>query len=149
MTRIDELNQLYNERESLYDRISSASGLSDLAFRLLYYVRMSPDKEWLQSELADTYFFSRKSVNSALDKLTKKGFVELRSNPGKGNRKTVAITEEGEAFCREWVDPAIEADNQSYLRLSEEEQVAYLKLESKALEFLKEELSKTKLLERK
>ena len=139
MTRIDEMNQLFNERDAIYDRISLQSGLSDLAFRILYYIRIEKNREWLQSEIADTYFLSRKSVNSAVEKLTKEGYVLLSSNPGKGNRKTMRLTEQGTEFCKRWIDPIIEADNQSFLKLDVQEQDIYLKLERKALALFKEE----------
>lgn len=147
MARIDELNQTYNERDAIYDRISLLSGLSDLSFRILYYIRIVKDKEWLQSEIADTYFKSRKSVNSSVEKLTKEGIIMLSSNPGKGNRKTLVLTAKGKEFCKRWIDPIINADNQSFLRLSPEEQDIYLKLEKKALRLFKEELDKTGLPE--
>lgn len=131
MARIDELNQTYNERDAIYDRISLLSGLSDLSFRILYYIRIVKDKEWLQSEIADTYFKSRKSVNSSVEKLTKEGIIMLSANPGKGNRKTLVLTAKGKEFCKRWIDPIINADNQSFLRLSPEEQDIYLKLEKR------------------
>lgn len=149
MARIDELNQIYNERDAIYDRISLLSGLSDLSFRILYYIRIVKDKEWLQSEIADTYFISRKSVNSSVEKLVKEGIITLSSNPGKGNRKTLVLTTKGMEFCKRWVDSIINADNQSFLRLSPEEQDIYLKLEKKAPRLFKEELDKTGLPEGK
>lgn len=149
MTRIDEMNQLFNEREAIYDKISLQSGLSDLSFRILYYIRIESSREWLQSEIADTYFLSRKSVNSAIDKLTQEGYILLSSNPGKGNRKTVSLTKHGNEFCSKWIDPIIKADNQSFLRLDVAEQDIYLKLERKALALFKEEILKAGLPEGK
>lgn len=149
MSNIDERFSLINERDSIYDKWAIRSGLSSLAFRILYIRRTHPGKEYLQSELADAYYLSRKSVNSAALFLLGEGLIELHSVKGTGNRKQLVFSEKGIGFAEKWVDPIISADNESFLRLNEQEQKEVVALERKQLEFFKEELQKSTVYKEK
>ena len=142
MSYIDELNQIVNERDAIYEKIAFLSGLPSLSFRILYIMRSNSDKSFIQSEIADEYSYSRKSVNSALLVLKNKNYIELVSKKGAGNKKTLSFTREGEEFASKWVDPLIHADDNSFLRFTKEEQENMLFLERKLLILFKEELNK-------
>lgn len=142
MTAIDELNMLYKEREAIYNRFSLLSGLPELSFRILYYMRINPETHWLQAQLADRYSLSRKSINSAVSRLANDGYLVLKNIPGNGNRKYMFFTEKGEEFCQKWIDSMIQADDNSFLQLSEEEQKALVILERKTLANFKEAVNK-------
>ena len=80
MNLIETINQIVNERDSIFDHIALCSGVSELAYMILYIIETEKDKNWIQSDLADSFFFSRKSVNSAVSKLSDEGLIYLDSS---------------------------------------------------------------------
>lgn len=144
--KLDEINQIINEREAIFQKFALSSGISELAYRILYIIRLDSDKEWIQSDLSDSYFFSRKSVNSAISKLIDLNFVYLDSKKYSGNKKVIRITKDGEKFVRIYIDPIIEADSSSFLDMKEEDQNKMVELEKIQLELFKEKIKKLKII---
>ena len=58
MNLIETINQIVNERDSIFDHIALCSGVSELAYMILYIIETEKDKNWIQSDLADSFFFS-------------------------------------------------------------------------------------------
>lgn len=87
MNLIETINQIVNERDSIFEHIALCSGVSELAYMILYIIETEKDRNWIQSDLADSFFFSRKSVNSAVSKLSDEGLIYLDSLPITGIRK--------------------------------------------------------------
>ena len=144
--KLDEINQIINEREAIFQKIALLSGISELAYRVLYIIRLDSEKEWIQSDLSDSYFFSRKSVNSAISKLIDLNFVYLDSKKYSGNKKVIQITKDGDKFARIYIDPIIEADSSSFLDMKEEDQNKMVELEKIQLELFKEKIKKLKII---
>lgn len=145
MDLLDKLNQLYNERESIYEKIAKKSKLSHTSFMLLYFIRMEK-MEKTQSQIADDFFYPRQSINSAIIKLVNDELVILTTKKERGHHKLISLTEKGESFCRKWIDPIIEADSKSYCSLSIEEQELYLNLYESQLESFKDIIEKSNVL---
>lgn len=140
MSYVDELNQIINERDAIYEKIALLSGLPSLSYRILYIMRVNKNKSFLQSEIADEYSFSRKSINSAVLVLKNKNYITLILEKGKGNRKFLSFTNDGEEFAKKWLDPYIQADDNSFYKLSKNEQENLIFLEKKLLNLFKDEL---------
>lgn len=146
MALLDKLNQLYNEREAVYDKIAKKSQLSRTSFMCLYFIRMEKDEK-TQAEIADDFFYPRQTINSAIQKLVNDNLVFLTIQKTKGHHKFVHLTEKGEEFCEKWIDPMIKADNESYLSLSTSDQEAFLRLYQSQLEVFKKSIKESNILE--
>lgn len=146
MNLIETINQIVNERDSIFDHIALCSGVSELAYMILYIIETEKGKNWIQSDLADSFFFSRKSVNSAVSKLCDEGLIYLDSSTYNGNKKVLKLTDSGKEFCAKWIDPVIKANDESFLALSEEELRLMIELERKQLKAFKEKIKETNLI---
>lgn len=148
MNQIETINQIANERDSIFEHVALCSGMSELAYMILYILESEKEKSWIQSDLADTFFFSRKSVNSAVSKLVLQGYLTLDSLAYNGNKKVLKLTNKGDDFCKKWIDPVIKANDESLLELSEEELRLMIELEKKQLKIFKKKIEETKLISR-
>ena len=148
MNLIETINQIVNERDSIFDHIALCSGVSELAYMILYIIETEKDKNWIQSDLADSFFFSRKSVNSAVSKLSNEGLIYLDSSTYNGNKKVLKLTDKGKEFSAKWIVPVIKASDESFLALNEEELRLMIELERKQLDAFKKILKETNLISR-
>ena len=148
MNLIETINQIVNERDSIFDHIALCSGVSELAYMILYIIETEKDKNWIQSDLADSFFFSRKSVNSAVSKLSNEGLIYLDSSTYNGNKKVLRLTDKGKEFSAKWIVPVIKASDESFLALNEEELRLMIELERKQLDAFKKIIKETNLISR-
>lgn len=148
MNLIETINQIVNERDSIFDHIALCSGVSELAYMILCIIETEKDKNWIQSDLADSFFFSRKSVNSAVSKLSNEGLIYLDSSTYNGNKKVLKLTDKGKEFSAKWIVPVIKASDESFLALNEEELRLMIELERKQLDAFKKIIKETNLISR-
>lgn len=132
---------IYNKINDLYYPVAQKHGLSATALNLLYMICIT-DEPCTQNELAKALCIPKQTVNSAVSKLVKDGFVELTQRPGPRNSKTVCLTEHGKLQCQEFVIPIIQAEDRALARMSAEEQELFLSLYEKRYKYLKEEMER-------
>lgn len=95
-----EYNRLFKEQDYFYFQAASRANLSEASFWILYSICDS-DTAWTQSDLCREWCYSKQTINSAVKKLEKMNFVELRMESGSGNRKEIVLTDQGRRYCEE------------------------------------------------
>lgn len=133
------LNQLYKKQDSIYHELAAYFNLSDASFWTLYAICES-DQICSQHDLCNSWFYSKQTINSAINNLVKKGYIILKPIMGTRNRKSVELTQEGKAFCETSVIPLIHAECKSLMRFQEEDRKLFLSLFKQQLTFLEEEV---------
>ena len=88
---LQQFNHFYKELDDLYHEISTATGLSDSAFDVMYVVATLGDG-CLQRDICREAFVSKQTVNSSVRNLEKKGFSFL-SSMGEISRYTLRTRE--------------------------------------------------------
>lgn len=131
---------LYNQYEGIYQKIMMNSGMSEIPFRILYALCES-EKKWSQIDICREWNYAKQSVNTAISKLVKQGYVALKPDKSMpGNYKVITLTEKGMLFCTHWVRPVIEADNQAFAALSEQEREVCIAVRERHYHFVKDKL---------
>lgn len=132
-----EYNRLFKEQDYFYFQAASRANLSEASFWILYSICDS-DTAWTQSDLCREWCYSKQTINSAVKKLEKMNFVELRMESGSGNRKEIVLTDQGRRYCEEEIMPLIQAELNALAAFSEEERELLLSLMRRQLEALEE-----------
>lgn len=132
-----EYNRLFKAQDYFYVRAACRANLSEAAFWILYSICES-DTVWTQSALCKEWYYSKQTINSAVKKLEKLGFVELKLESGTGNRKVIVLTNQGHQYCEEEILPLIQAELDALAAFSEEERELLLLLMRRQLEALEE-----------
>lgn len=130
----------YNQQEGIYQKIIQKAGMAEVPYRILFAV-CEEDKKWSQADICQEWNYAKQSVNTAITKLVKQGYVVLipdKTVPR--NRKNIELTAKGEAFCDCWIRPIIAAEIKAFAALSEEERELSISLREKRYEIIREEL---------
>ena len=131
-------NQLLKECDNIYHDAAARSGLSDCAFWILYALWES-DRPLTQSEIGDAASMPRQTVNSALKKLEKDGYLTLEKVNGKMG-KTIHLTQSGTEFARLRIAPIAAAEERVCAQFTRQEQEAFLSTFRTLVDRLKSEI---------
>ena len=123
---INEYNQLYKACDKLYHTVAARAGISDCAFWILYIVQ---DTKGIckQADVCENVPMSRQTVNSALKKLEKDGYLTLTKIEGKKG-KAIGLTGQGIRFVQRYILPVMEAEERICANFSEEEKETFMGL---------------------
>ena len=134
-------NRAHKRMNVLYHNYAKAVGISDAAFWLMYslYEKGGP---CTQTELCQVWFFTPQTINSALKSLEKQGLITLDFAPNSRKNKQFFFTEDGKQLVKEKIIPLVQAEEQSFLRLDEQERNALLTITQKHIGILEEEINR-------
>lgn len=108
--------RIYNETDTIFSAYGRTHGLSPAAFSILYSLSLE-SRPQSQAELCRSWSLARQTVNSAVRTLKANGLVRLEPLTGQGRRKALVLTDQGKEYCRQQVQPLVEADQQAFFRL--------------------------------
>lgn len=140
-SQLKRFNQIYKEMDNVYHNYAKNSGLSDMAYWILYSMA-EEGKPFTQRDFCKSWSFAPQSVNSALKDLEKKGIISLESVPGNKKNKWICLTAEGEKFMSRVITPLIVKECETFEALSPEECELMLSLTQKYLCALKDNVGK-------
>ncbi len=129
-------NRIFKEQDYFYYQAAAKANLSEAAFWILFGICDS-EKSWTQSEICREFYYSKQTVNSAVKRLEKMGFIRLMADRGNGNRKILVLTETGKAYCQAEIVPLIEAEQDAFVSFTDEEVEILLSLMQRQLDALK------------
>ena len=134
-----EFNQILKECDSIYHNAAVKAGLSDCAFWILYTLQDST-RTYTQSEICDDGFMPKQTVNSALKKMEKDGYLTLHPIPGKKG-KYIQLTETGQAFVQQKIVPIMKAEENACAQFTSDEKFAFLNTFRGFVNWLKTEVT--------
>lgn len=124
---VRDIDVLYQETDRLYYELARGCGLSDSAYWILYDVEAAGGRI-PQRVIGEAHSLSRQTVNSSIKSLEARGLVRLEFEPGSRKHKDVLLTDEGKAFCKERVVPAMQAEERAFLSLGADERREFMRL---------------------
>ena len=131
-------NQLLKECDNIYHEAAVRAGLSDCAFWILHAL-WEENCPLTQSEIGDNASLPRQTVNSALKKLEKDGYLILEKVSGKMG-KSIHLTEKGEQFANIHIAPITAAEERVCAQFTQQEQDAFLSTFRTLIDRLKSEI---------
>lgn len=120
-----EFNEILGRIDNGYHEAALKLGLSDSELDILY-VLAAHDHMCLQSTLYKETWMTRSTVNSAIKKMEREGFLYLTA--GEGRNTCVHITDEGQRRMDETVFKLIAVENEIYESWTEEERKIFIRL---------------------
>lgn len=117
-------NQLLKECDNIYHDAAVRAGLSDCAFWILYSLH-DADHTITQSEIGDNASMPRQTVNSALKKLEKDGYLTLEKIDGKMG-KAIHLTDRGKEFVDAHIAPVAAAEERACASFPDGQKDAFL-----------------------
>lgn len=131
-------NNLYRKADKIYHEAARNYGFSDCAFWIIYELRES-EMHYTQTMLCNMIFQPKQTINSALKKLEKDGYLELKHTSNQKS-KEISLTDKGVRLSENSIDKIIEAECRAFSGLSDEERTSFLELQEKLFINLQKEL---------
>lgn len=122
-----DFDRLLNRLDHIYSEFSRACGLSDCAYWMLVDTSTAGGSIAV-SRLTSEWFYSKQTINSAINTLTARGFATLEFAEGSRKNKVVRLTEAGMRFAEQYALPAQEAEQQAFEVLEPWEQHEIMRL---------------------
>ena len=135
---IRRIEQQRKEQDSIYHSVAEKYGLSDTAMWVLYLVTEGSG-DITQQDLCRQSCYAKQTINTAVNSLTKSGFVELIPIPGTRNHKKIQLTEAGRGLVNRTTRNLKAAEERAYGRLTDDELETYLDITSRLTAYLREE----------
>lgn len=117
---------IHKQMAFAYRKVSQAFNLPETALWLIYCLK--DVGECTQSYLCERMSQPKQSINTALKKLEKEGYVTIQPNGTNRKTKYVQLTAKGEEFAHKTTDQIVEAEKIAFSYLSDEEVEMYLQL---------------------
>lgn len=133
-----EFNHINKEYNDIYHEAIVRMGLSESAFDILYSVCELGDG-CLQRDICKVCYIPKQTVNSAVRKLEKEGYLVLHK--GHGRQMHISMTEMGKEKLKQWIYPMIRSENEAFQALTEEETIQLLNLHRKYVTALRKNMS--------
>lgn len=134
---LKEYNRIYKETNNTYHDIALKLGLSDSAFDIFYAIAELGDG-CQQKDICQMTFVSKQTVNSSIRKLEKDGYILLKK--GMGRSMHIHLTPMGNELLEKKILPVIMIENQSFADMTAEESAELLRLSSKYISRLRENM---------
>ena len=135
---IRRIEQQRKEQDSIYHSVAEKYGLSDTAMWVLYLVTEGSG-DITQQDLCRQSCYAKQTINTAVNSLTKSGFVELIPIPGTRNHKKIQLTDSGRGLVNRTTRNLKAAEERAYGRLTDDEIETYLDITSRLTAHLREE----------
>lgn len=113
-----ELNNILGEMQALYHQIAHEIGISDSTFDILYTLA-TEERDYTQSDICKITGANRQTINSAIRKLERDEILYLVPQNKKSMR--ICLTEKGNAYLKEKIEPIIAMENTVYEEWSEDD----------------------------
>ncbi len=134
---LKKYNRIYREMDEIYHTAAARGGLSDSAFYILYAIC-----EWgdgcRQKDISRSFYLSKQTIHSSIRKLEQEGYLTLQA--GKGRNMHIYLTHTGKKLVEEKIKPVIQAENEVFAIMTEEESRQLLRLSEKYKELFKERI---------
>jgi DNA-binding MarR family transcriptional regulator len=135
-------NKVYSERQGLYLAIIQKAGLPEIPYRILYAICEEEPGKLSQMDICHIWNFPKQSVNTAINRLIKLGYVTLsQDRTAARNRKIIELTDTGKIYCKTWVYPLVQADLKAFGTLSAQERDMYIDFVARQRDSLRKSLA--------
>lgn len=132
---LEEFNRLYREMDRIYHELAVKAGMSDSAFFILYAI-VEMGNGYLQKDIAERYSISRQTVNSSIQNLKARGYIDMEL--GNGRDRHIYLTPAGQQLAEKNIYPVMEMEKAAFQEMPEQESRELLRLTRKYVRIFQE-----------
>lgn len=136
---LEKWNQLIKRQDELYHKYAKKCGLADAQFWVLYAL-CEAKQALCQNTFCENWCYSKQTVCAAVASLERSGLVYLSFAEGSRKQKDLHLTQQGEAFCDQYIRTLQSAEEKVLDQLTDDQREAFFGTLSILLDGLKKEL---------
>lgn len=126
--------------ESLYRQVAVCFGLSSCEMWIYYFLLM--EEKLTQQEICERIMYPLQTINSAVRKLEKNGFVSLAIDKDNHRSKFVLLTKKGKTFANKTARLLLLSEIRATQMLGEKKMKKYIQLRGEYFSLLEGEFKK-------
>ena len=138
---LEAFNQVYKLIDDIYGSYAGSWGITDAELCVLYALS-EHNGDYLQTDICRGWSYSLQTIHTAIKNMEKKGFITLLCQPGNKKNKYIHLTEAGAKLVDKIALPLMQAEQEAFSALTEEEQALLLPLLRKHANALKTAVEK-------
>ena len=108
--KLRHINGMLSEISSIYEKLLSSKNVPEGVFIVMSSI-LDLGEGCLQKKISEISYLNKKTVNSAIKKLQKDGYLELKA--GKYPNMPIYLTEKGKAYMQENIIPIIQVESKA------------------------------------
>ena len=137
-----EYNGSTKRLDEVYRQVAKCFTLPECAFWILYTLRIEP-RSFTQTDICDFLYSPKQTVNSALKKLERDGYIAFSAGDDQRSKK-ISLTEQGKALAVETVDKIINAEATALQQMPQNDREALIRTTSQYCDLLKNQFQTLK-----
>ena len=137
--KVKYLNNMLCEIDNLYQSLLLSKGLSDSEYVVLFSI-LELGEGCLQKDISDNSYINKKTINSTIKKLEKKGLIRLKA--GKYPNLHIYLTKEGKGYIQQNIIPIIEIENNVMGEVPDKDFESLVNTYSKYIKIFQDEVNK-------
>ena len=138
-----ELNEVIEATDALYHEAARIMGMSDVEMDI-YYKLYEYGDGLKQKELYRQVGISKSTINSAIKKMEKEGYILLKTSKEDARNTEIHLTDAGKKRMEQTAGKLISAENAVYKNWTVEERMLAIELNRKFLNDMSKEIGKWK-----
>lgn len=135
-----DINTIFKNIDHLYYECARNSGISETAYYILMTVRIEKN-QCTQTDICERWAMSRQTVNSALKRLEKDGYLVLIPTTS-GRSKVIELTDKGNGYVKQHIDPILVLEDKAWKQLSREKRELFSEILQEYYNFFSNGLEK-------
>ncbi|MBR1776737.1 MarR family transcriptional regulator [bacterium] len=128
--KVKYLHKVLCETDKIYNSLLNKMQITDSEYTLLFAI-LTMGEGCLQKDIADSCLISKKTLNSTVKKLEKKGILKLK--PGKYPNLHIYLTPEGKSYIEERLVPIMQEEDDILDTVSGKDFDAFISITTKYL----------------
>ncbi len=116
--KLKYFNSMLSEIDNLYQKLLLTINISESEFIVLFAL-LELGEGCSQKDIAENRYINKKTINSAIKKLQKEGYISLKA--GKYPHMNIYLTDDGKKYIQDKVIPIIKVENDALENLPDEE----------------------------
>ncbi len=138
--QMKEYNRQVKEYNEIYANSARKLKLSETTLGILY--TLQNNQFCTQKDLCTVLLLPKQSVNSALKKLEREGYLRMTYAENSKKMKKICLTEKGIVLAKNTADRLWKAELDAIGRLSDQDRADFIRIFSQYIVFLRTEIKK-------
>ena len=139
MTNREKIDWIYESAQKIdqvYEVWAAKHKLTLYEMLMFYEIFQKENREITQKELSMKLGAPKTSINSLIKKQLHAGYIEMRVNPQNKREKIISLTESGEHFARDLVQPLFQYEEEAIGMLDDRELEIVISVQNKFADIL-------------
>lgn len=139
LKQFKQIDCFAKREDFLYEQTAKQLGITNATLYILIYLYRSKEP-CSQNDIVEDWFYPKQTVSYTINKLVEQHLVNMTPIENSKNKKAIHLTESGINYCEKYIVPVIEAQEDAFLTLTEEERKEFVHITQKYYALLQENL---------